>query len=196
MPVKAPVAYAPPAPNWNGFYIGVMGGYGSGDLRTDAFGRERIEGGFIGGTAGYNFQAPGSMWVFGIEGDGAAANIRTDNAGVGAGVGRLDAFGTVRGRVGVAFSNVLFYGTGGLAIGNIHNSFAGFSESQTHLGYAAGAGIEYAFSPNWSAKVEYMYMDFGRENHGAFGDARADVHTIKGGINYRFNWGGPVMASY
>jgi outer membrane immunogenic protein len=71
-----------------------------------------------------------------------------------------------------------------------------------HDGYTVGAGLEYMFAPSWSAKVEYQYYDFGKTTFvtpaalAAFGSARNDEHTVKAGINYRFNWGGPVVARY
>src|SRR5664279_5299245 len=69
-------------------------------------------------------------------------------------------------------------------------------------GFTGGAGLEYMFAQNWSAKVEYQYYDFGKTNFvtpavlTAFGSTRNDEHTVKAGINYRFNWGGPVVAKY
>jgi outer membrane immunogenic protein len=58
------------------------------------------------------------------------------------------------------------------------------------------------FAQNWSAKVEYQYYNFGSTNFvtpaplPVFGSSRNDEHTVKAGINYRFNWGGPVVAKY
>jgi outer membrane immunogenic protein len=215
MPTKAPAFVAAPVTNWNGFYIGIMGGYGWGrgrfetglfDFSTD------IDGGFIGGTLGFNFQAPGSPWVFGVEVDSAWANIRgsTTILGFGSGDAEIRYFGTARGRIGYAFGPSLLYATGGVAWANNRlNATTGIaalvavSDSQSHVGWTLGAGWEWAFSPNWSAKIEYLYMDFGRETYFAgiagFGGgvtADAQVHTVKAGINYRFNWGGPVVASY
>ena len=68
-------------------------------------------------------------------------------------------FGTVRGRVGYAFNNILFYGTGGLAFGELRGETFGLSESHTNAGWTAGVGAEFGFAPNWSAKVEYLYVD-------------------------------------
>jgi outer membrane immunogenic protein len=70
------------------------------------------------------------------------------------------------------------------------------SESKTHTGWTIGAGIEYMFAPNWSAKAEYMYADYGSERYAGVVDVGATVHTIKAGINYHFNWGAPVVARY
>ena len=69
-------------------------------------------------------------------------------------------------------------------------------------GYTVGAGLEYMFAQNWSAKIEYQYYDFGKTTLrdaaalAAFGSFRDDEHTVKAGLNYRFNWGGPVVAKY
>jgi outer membrane immunogenic protein len=69
-------------------------------------------------------------------------------------------------------------------------------------GYTVGAGLECMFAPNWSAKLEYQYYNFGSTTFTSgpadiigvrFTD---DVHTVKAGLNYRFNWGGPVVAKY
>ena len=67
------------------------------------------------------------------------------------------------------------------------------------------SGIEGAFGGSWSAKLEYLYMDFGRADAGTFALAPASVigahvssrftdHILRAGINYRF--GGPVVAKY
>jgi outer membrane immunogenic protein len=195
-PVKAPIAVMVPGTNWNGFYIGAFGGYASGDYR-DNTGGDRLDkdGAFGGGLIGYNWQF--SNWVLGIEADIAGGDISTDN--FGGFRSRMDYFGTVRGRLGYAWSNMLLYGTGGYAYaGNSIRLGSGARDEANHSGYAVGGGLEWAFSQNWSAKVEYLYMDFDSERYfGAGGfDARMDIHTIKAGVNYRFNWGGPIVAAY
>jgi outer membrane immunogenic protein len=79
----------------------------------------------------------------------------------------------------------------------------GFTLDKNHSnGYTVGAGVEYMFAPNWSAKAEYMYYDFGSTRFvtpgvlAPFGSWRNDEHTVKVGVNYRFNLGGPVVARY
>src|ERR1700690_915544 len=114
-PPSAPYTKAPaivsPATNWPGFYIGAMGGYGK-ENSSDPF---ALKGGFGGGTVGYNWQF--GQFVAGIEGDGAFADINNSANILGVTVAaKVDALGTVRGRFGVAFDQVLLYGTGGLAI--------------------------------------------------------------------------------
>jgi outer membrane immunogenic protein len=193
MVTKAPVIA--PSFNWTGFYLGAYGGYawGSGDW-------DGSNGGMAGGTIGYNWQAPGSMWVFGIEGDGGWTNFG-DSVTVTAGGLTATAFteaeatATLRARLGAAWDRTLFYVTGGGAW--VRNEIgvnvaglglvAGASDTQNHFGYVVGAGIEHAFLPNWSAKVEYLYFGMGSETYfSTISSGDIDFHTIKVGLNYRF----------
>ena len=96
-----------------------------------------------------------ASWVLGLEADiqGSGANdtfaaYKFSNPW----------FGTVRGRAGYAMNNVLLYVTGGLAYGGGRVDFGGISESQTHLGWTIGGGVEVGLTPNWSAKAEYLYV--------------------------------------
>jgi outer membrane immunogenic protein len=131
----------------------------------------------------------------------------------------LEWFGTVRGRGGVLVTpQVLLYGTGGLAYGSIKSTgaLAGFtpggvavaaigSNSDTRVGWTVGAGVEGMITGNWTAKLEYLYMDLGRHNAGSFTLAPGSTiganvssnfrdHILRVGLNYRF--GGPVIAKY
>ena len=216
--IARPVYKAAPvvatAYNWSGFYIGIHGGYGWGDVNLLG-GSGDIDGWFAGGTLGWNWQGAGSPWVFGIEVDSAWSNIERDVTTVAGGIvanafSDLTYFGTARARLGYAFDRAMIYATGGLAWG--HNEIGasvavpgfvvGATSSNTHMGYAVGAGVEWALANNWTAKVEYLYLDLGSETYfgGAAGggfDASLDVHTVKVGLNYRFDWGkGPVVARY
>ena len=202
----APIAAAY---NWSGFYLGVMGGYGWSDQVTVA-GRTTtgadIKGGFGGGTVGFNYQAPGSMFVFGLEADAAWSDINRTETILGlAAKEKIKSFGSVTGRVGVAVDTVLLYGKGGYAWAE--NEFSAtvlgltISDSRFHNGWTVGGGAEWAFAGPWSAKAEYMFARYDSQNYFtgiappgvSFG---MDVHTVKAGINYRFNWGGPVVAKY
>ncbi|MEH2555780.1 outer membrane immunogenic protein [Bradyrhizobium algeriense] len=185
---KAPPAVVSPAYNWSGFYIGAMGGFG---WETDAG-----SGGFGGGTVGYNWQLPGSQFVFGVEVDAAGASIK-DSFLVDVGVtqeNKTNAFGSVTGRAGFAVDAALLYAKGGFAWANAKTSFTDgvitFSDSQTHTGYTIGGGLEYLFTPSWSAKAEYMYTSLGSETYKFDGQpldsGSFDFHTIKVGVNYHF----------
>ena len=149
----------------------------------------------IGGTAGYNWQAAGSPWVFGLEGDLDWTNIKGSFVNVACPTGcqtKNDWLGTVRGRVGYAWDRVMPYVTGGLAVGDIKASQPGFAGvNDTNVGWSAGAGIEAALAGNWTAKLEYLHVDLGHTNC-ALGacslPARVgfSAETVRGGVNYRF----------
>jgi outer membrane immunogenic protein len=179
-----------PAYNWSGFYIGAMGGY--------AFDSDN-GGGFGGGTIGYNWQAPGSQFVFGIEIDAAGASIKESQSAIIGNVlftaeDKINALGSVTGRVGIAADAALFYAKGGYAWANnkLSLSAGGLSDSDSHIhsGYTVGGGIEYMFAPNWSAKAEYMFMHLESQNYTlggiGFDSGTAEFHTVKVGINYHF----------
>ena len=155
---KAP-AVVSPAINWSGFYIGAMGGYAS-ENTSDPLG---IKGGFGGGTVGYNWQF--GTFVAGIEADGAFGDVKSSATALGiTATAKVDALATVRGRVGVAFNQVLLYGTGGLALTDTKvtatNGVVAFSDSKTQTGWTVGAGLEWMFIPRWSLKAEYLYRRF------------------------------------
>ncbi len=206
---KAPPVVVNPGVNWSGFYIGAMGGYGWSDrLRVSVLGvgasanSSDINGGFGGGTIGYNWQV--NQWVFGLEADAAGADISDSETAFGITVSdKIDAFGSVTGRIGYAAGAALFYAKGGYAWADNKLSASalglGFSESRIHSGWTIGGGFEYMFAQNWSGKVEYMYADYDNETYlasfvpGGIGFGGA-FHTVKAGINYHF--GAPAVARY
>jgi outer membrane immunogenic protein len=167
--------------SWAGPYLGGNIGYNWGSVENNPTNPD----GFSGGVqAGYNFQN-GTPWVFGIEADiqASAADDRFapwkySNPW----------FGTVRGRAGYAFSNVLVYATGGLAFGELRGETFGRSESHTNAGFAVGAGAEMGFAPNWSAKIEYLYVDLANSNFAITGGASNgySFSVVRAGINYHF----------
>ena len=128
-----------------------------------------VSGGLAGGQIGANYQA--GSWVFGVEADASWADL-TGNTACASGIvgvaancrAKVDALGTFAGRLGFALDRVLFYGKGGIAFANDKyeiNSIAAYRANETRWGWMAGAGIEYSFTDNWSAKIEYNYLDFG-----------------------------------
>jgi outer membrane immunogenic protein len=214
---KAPVIVPEPVYNWTGFYIGANGGGGWGQtdwLFTTAqtTANHSTSGGLAGGQIGYNWQVAPS-WVVGLEADGDWANIKGStlcpNPFFTCGSNTRD-LASFRGRVGYAAGPVLFYGTGGVGYANTAYTalpqgtppfvFTG-NYNTDRWGYAAGVGIEYGFTPNWSAKFEYMHYGFDTANApmGTLSATnvsalRLNIDTLKVGINYRF--GGPVVAKY
>lgn len=191
LPVKAPPAAVmlPPPFTWMGFYIGANAGYGWGSADFDAGPNlDNQEGGSVGGQIGYNWQV-GEV-VFGVEADLQYADLTDDYSFLNGSRVRtnLDYFGTVRARLGYAFDMFLPYVTGGLAYGKNKVNFdysIPDSADNTHVGYTVGGGVEYAFSPNWSTKVEYLWTDLGDETYIG---RKVDVSfsTVRAGINYRF----------
>ena len=207
---KAPAYTAPEVIyNWTGFYIGghVGGAFAGNNSLTGSDGR------FLGGVqGGFDYQfAPN--WVVGAEAQYSWLSGNNNGVAFPGGVlvtSRNDQLGSVTGRLGYTWGPALVYAKGGYAWrdnNNIGVAVAGTPVPFTATGgrkdgYTVGAGLEYMFAPNWSAKAEYQYYNFGSTNF-TTGPAplpgtrfRDDEHTVKAGINYRFGWGGPVAARY
>lgn len=201
--------------NWTGFYAGVHGGYGFGEGSSIVLGGSvDIDGWFGGGQIGFNVQAPGTPWVFGLEVDSSFGKIEGAVTSFFPPVAqtitsRIDYAGTARTRFGYAHDRVLFYATGGIAWANAEVGVAlsvpwgavSFADRTMHVGFAAGAGVEWALADGWTMKAEYLYLDFSSETYfpdiaGGI-DAAFDAHTVRVGLNYRFGGGkAPVAARY
>ena len=231
MPVKAAPMAAPPPFSWTGFYIGAHIGAGWGTIESDVlfhdfafpFSSHNINGFLGGGQAGWNWQV--SPWlVIGFEGQFSGADIKGD-APCGVIVNlfschtKVDWVASAAGRVGVTYNQTLLYVKGGGAWAETKSSAdllnlgeVTFSANKTRSGWMVGAGIEQALWTNWSAKIEYNFMDFGTDTI-AFGlnqcvnvkaegscavsaDVTQKIHLVKFGLNYRFNWAAPVAARY
>jgi len=197
-PLKAPIAAAR---DWAGFYLGAHVGFGRGQSDSTlgpAF-AHRMFGGLTGGVqAGYNWMLPQGL-LFGIEADVSFPNsigsnsVITDLTGAPAPVtDSLDFMSTVRGRIGYASGPWLSYVTGGFAWSDsriIRTLPTGEPDKHfyTRSGWAAGAGLEYAVTPNWSARLEYLYSHLGNADV-TFGSgdrytSTADLHTVRIGLN-------------
>jgi outer membrane immunogenic protein len=196
MPMKAPPLVSP-AINWSGFYIGAMGGFAHEDATTVNGVDLSLQGGFAGGTLGYNWQF--GQWVVGLEADAAWADIKESATALGIALDvRVRSWGTARGRVGMAFDTVLLYATGGYAWMDNSIDIAipalllSVSDSNVHHGWTVGAGIEWMFAPKWSFKAEYLYRDFGSENYfntalpPGFASGSIAFHSGQVGVNYHF----------
>ena len=193
---KAPPPVAAPYYNWTGVYIGINGGGAWGTSNWSSTGDFDVSGGMIGGTVGYNWQT--GPWVFGLEGDIDWASVKGNTNVVGCVGGGCNSentwLGTARGRVGYAFDRFLPYITGGAAFGNVDANHPGFSgASSTQVGWAAGAGLEFAVMNNVTAKVEYLHYDLGNFTcglncgNGIINDqASFSADAIRGGVNIRF----------
>lgn len=165
--------------SWAGPYLGGNLGWAWGSVDNNVTNPS----GFVGGVqAGYNFQT--GPWVFGIEGD-----IQATGASDTFAPWKFSNpwFGTVRGRAGYAWNNILFYGTGGLAFGELSGQTFGLSETHTNAGWTVGVGAEFGFAPHWSAKAEYLFIDLNDNNFTITGlpnGYRAGL--LRAGVNYHF----------
>ena len=207
MPVKAP--HIQSIFDWTGLYIGAHAGFSRGSssavLRDpSASATGNIFDGMIGGVqAGYNYQLRSGM-LLGIEADFTFPNYLTSNSVVSslatarsAVTEQWDYVATARGRVGYAAGRWLTYATGGLAwtgerflnmpaIGNDEKKL------NTRLGWVAGAGVEYAFAPHWSVKLEYLYSRFGNADigfpSGTHYASALDFQSLQVGLNRKIDW--------
>jgi outer membrane immunogenic protein len=165
--------------SWAGPYLGGNLGYEWGTVSNNPTRPSGIAGG---AQAGYNWQ--NGVWVFGVEGDleltGADETFapwKFSNPW----------FGTLRGRAGYSFSNVLFFGTAGLAFGELSGQTFGLSESHTTAGWTAGVGAEVLLAPHWSAKIEYLYIDLSSSQFGITGLSNGyRSGVVRAGVNYHF----------
>ncbi|WP_164937502.1 outer membrane protein [Bradyrhizobium guangxiense] len=165
--------------SWAGPYLGGNIGYEWGSVDNNP----AKPSGFVGGVqAGYNFQ--NGPWVFGVEGD-----IQATGADDTFAPWKFSNpwFGTLRGRAGYAFSNVMFYGTAGLAFGELRGQTFGWAESHTTAGWTIGAGAEVGLAPNWSAKLEYLYIDLSTSQFAITGVSNGySASVVRAGVNYHF----------
>ena len=165
--------------SWAGPYLGGNLGWAWGSVDNNL----TKPSGFAGGVqGGYNWQT--GPWVFGVEGDleatGASdtfAPWKFSNPW----------FGTVRGRAGYAFNNILLYGTAGLAFGELKGETFGLAETHTNAGWTVGLGAEFGLSQNWSAKLEYLYVNLNDSNFTITGVQNGyRFGTLRAGVNYHF----------
>jgi outer membrane immunogenic protein len=207
-PIYRPFA---PVANWTGSYIGISGGgtWGSSDVHNDFTGDQTpsfdLHGGLVGITTGYNLQSRNI--VYGYESDtsitgkqGSALDFPPN--GAFSSQVKEPWLSTYRGRVGYAANNWMIYATGGGALAEVQNNLAGppgtISEQHWHWGWTVGGGVEMKLTPDWSAKVEYLYV--GLQDKSYFNPAPSavfpgnqhvslDDHIVRVGVNYKLPWG-------
>jgi outer membrane immunogenic protein len=204
-PIKAPpqMIVSP----WSGSYVGVQGGFGwgqanvvNGEVPAPPADTSSLapSGGFGGTESGYNWLfAPN--WVFGLASETSYGNLSQNGVSSPYGFAvntKIDWFGSERTRLGfLATPGVLLYGTGGLAWAHVTFSDTGLSTvmgsfDQYRIGWTGGGGLEWAFTPQWSAKVEYLYSNLGTYQD-TFGVAQKTssltLNTVKVGLDYHGN---------
>lgn len=207
MPLKAPHIQA--VFDWTGLYVGAHTGYSRGAssaVLSDpaASAASNSYGGVIGGVqAGYNYRLP-SGWLLGVEADITFPNSLTSNSVVSsvattrsAVAEQWDYVATARGRLGYTAGPWLAYATGGLAWAGerfLSSPATGTDEKvlNTRLGWAAGGGVEYAFAPHWSARLEYLYSRFGKADiafpSGTHYASTMDFQSLRVGLNRKIDW--------
>jgi outer membrane immunogenic protein len=209
------VPYVETTWNWAGYYGGLTAGYGAGTSRNyvennnepHGWANNDPSGVLLGGTVGYNYNyAPN--WVIGAEADLSWSGMEGEqHKFIYDGhewSGGWDGFSTLRGRVGYATGQNLFYVTGGLALVHANEVVVGNNSNESNFyngwkaGYVIGAGIEHAFTDRLSGKVEYLYADgFGNEsgitgivdNHSdqAYTHEIGGINVIRVGLNYKIH---------
>ena len=205
---------------WEGFYFGVTGGYATGDadvegmLRQDHTdvgsalvsedGKADLDGGMVGGLVGFDYNLGNGIVIGGVAdmswmGLSGVADVepgvilgptdyRVDTS--------VDWLGTVRGRIGIELGDALIYGTGGVALGGVDANLnvvgdGGIgSDSNTQIGWTAGAGVSFMVTDNLMLGAEYLYVDLGDQSYDFqdYGDADVgiDMHVIRGSFSFRF----------
>ena len=195
--------------NWDGLYFGGHVGLGLGKASATLSDTAFVSagnrfGGPIGGVQfGYNYLLP-SRVLLGWEVDASFPNYIASNSVV-AGLAtaqnqvteQFDYLATARGRIGYAFGPWLFYGTGGVGLmgGRFLNDVP-FGEEEkvlrSRFGGVAGAGVEYAFDPSWTLRLEYLYGRFANANvgfpSGANYSSSADFNMLRLGLNRKLSW--------
>jgi len=166
----------------------------------------------IGAQIGCDYQFSPS-WVVGIEGAASGSTMKASrtvglplgNPDTAAVQAKTDFLTSVTARIGYAFDNVLLYAKGGVAMAgdryDVTGSFAGtpfgFVGLENRIGWTAGGGAEWAFSPHWSASIEYDYYQFGHSviamsdpTNVLLGnvDVRQNIQVVKAGLNFHI-WG-------
>ena len=212
LPMKARPAPPPPVFSWTGFYIGAnIGGAWSNGTVTDLVTGANLNtdsSGFIGGgQVGFNYQF--NTFVLGAEWDIDGTTISKTSNVVATGSGNLQAsantdwISTLAARFGFALDHWLIYGkAGGAWVQNsatLANLTTGgsISASNTNSGWMAGVGGEWAFAPQWSAKLEYDHVELDNWSFSTNSiivndrlNVSRHIDMVKAGINWRFGWAG------
>jgi outer membrane immunogenic protein len=209
MAVKAPPPVVVPVFNWTGVYFGINGGWAQDTTNTTAAAfvqPANSGGGVFGGQIGLNYQW--NHLVLGIEGDGDWLDLNASapcfNPAFTCNTSLKNQY-SVRGRIGGAWGNTLFYATGGGAwatySGNTTVVATGttFPAFSSRSGWIAGVGVEYAFWKNLIIGVEYLHADYGSRNmvyDVLYPNVGVTDDMVRARLSYLFNWSGPVVAKY
>jgi outer membrane immunogenic protein len=180
--LSRPSYYTATAPlsaySWTGLYLGGNLGYAWGRTSNNPTRPSGVAGGIDGG---YSWQT--GQLVLGGE-----ADLQLSDANDRFAPWKFSNpwFGTVRARAGYAISNVLLYATAGFALGELSAETVGLaSERHTNVGWTAGVGVEAGLAANWSAKVEYLFIDLANNNFAFTGTSNGlSASVLRAGVNY------------
>jgi outer membrane immunogenic protein len=205
MPVKA----AAPRSIWSGGYIGAHGGYGWANYHAiDGITPSQIwdlkpEASFGGFQSGANWLMSPN-WLFGLETDASYGDLSDRGRSTPSHLlisTKIQTMGTIRARFGYVMDRTLLYVTGGGAYAR-EKSFmdvVGKASKENHFGWTLGGGVEYKLTPEWSAKLEYLYADLGKNTFNGpavpfafMRNTELTTNTVKFGINYS----GPVIERF
>jgi outer membrane immunogenic protein len=182
-PAPAPIAELPVA-SWAGPYAGINLGYGfSGHAKADAVGVDVGTNGFVGSVfGGYQWQQ--ENFVYGGELELGYNGVKGDEGGVDA-KGGFE--GSLRARLGYAVTpEILLYGTAGGALKNQKVEAAGFSDTNTQVGWTAGVGTDIKITDNVFGRVEYRYTDFGSKTFDGIGKVKSTDNRVTFGVGMKF----------
>jgi opacity protein-like surface antigen len=200
VPNKAPAVVRVAAYDWTAVYGGVWVGYHSGDLKlSDCVGicptDPKLKGVVFGAQFGADYQFANNIVVgaFGAVPLTRLSSTVTPLPGFDFPMETKSVF-IGAGRLGYAMNQFLPYALGGFVRARVEgrSNFNGIVQSQSHGGYVAGAGLEYALAKNWSVDGRYTYMSVDQENYN-FGGGTVrwgeDSHNVSLALNYRFRPG-------
>lgn len=180
---------------WDGAYIGGFFGYGFGTL-TDTDGdlplpgldddELGLSGWTLGASLGANFTVTPGL-VLGAVGDIAWSDISGYDADTDLNFD-VNWTGSFRGRAGFDAGAFMPYVTGGLAVAGASADSGPDEDSQVHIGWTAGAGVEVAVVDNVSVDLQYRYTDYGTADYDLSGDPTFDLstHAVTAGVNFKF----------
>jgi outer membrane immunogenic protein len=207
-----------PVYSWSGFYVGLHGGWGFGDvnfIKTGAdLANHTIDGGLAGGHIGYNWQM-GYSWLLGIEGSGTWSGVKKTVIGPLNGLAfandqwttKVKWLATVTPRIGVTISSWMWYLKGGVAFAEIDHHLespigpASFETSGTQVGWTVGLGGELLLASNWVIGVEGNFYDFsslkanGGTAHFPNHDVDVNMWSVLGRVSYKFGSPGNSLAT-
>lgn len=179
--------------DWTGFYFGANAGWAWGEFKNSSAltgsVKNNANGPTLGIHGGYNYQITPNF-LAGAEADFQYRDLEKSGSGNSVGIKNESNWnGSLRARAGVVFDRLMVYSTGGLAIANFETNVAGTKSDETKTGWTVGAGVEGALTNNITARVEYLYSDYGRDTFDVGGVSqrvKLQDNVTRVGVSYKF----------